>query len=198
MNSEACFLNIGNASTTAVCLHFLPSYTRRCKLKPDSWTLHVQPLQCTLISFLDSVANFAIRLCDACLEPQTWLQENCAPCYCNTGVKILVLRNWVVIETSNELFSVIPIGFNFSYWQTHLVNKMLCINPAQLIESMKWACEHVKNRCCGSVCLDFFYQGERTREKETQQAKDETSSVKESGQWKQRTFFQTAPNISAF
>lgn len=54
---------------------------------------------------------------------------------------------------------------------------MLHINAAQLTESMKWACKHVRHRCCGSVCLDVFNQEARTRDKETQQTKDEISIV---------------------
>jgi len=70
---------------------------------------------------------------------------------------------------------------------------MLCINPTQLTELMKWVHKHVRHRCCGSVCLHIFNQEARTREKETQQTKDETSIVSK-GQLKQRTSFQTAHN----
>lgn len=69
---------------------------------------------------------------------------------------------------------------------------MLHINPAQLIELMKWACKHVRHRCCGSVCLSFFNQEARTREKETQQTKDEISvmSKKVDSQTREHDFKQ--------
>lgn len=62
---------------------------------------------------------------------------------------------------------------------------MLFINPAQLIELMIWACERVRHRCCGSVCLDFFNLEARIKEKEIQQTKDEISIV--SKKWRVET-----------